>query len=61
MKQAEETITLSNVFMKRESPRIKFKKSHQLTNHVPYWIPKFVEPPAIIEDMMFGFNWIRSV
>ena len=46
--------------MKRESTWIEFKKSHQLTNCIPHWIPIFVEPPAIMEDVTSGFDWIRS-
>ena len=44
--------------MKGESTWIELEKSYQLIKSVSHWVPIIVEPPAIMEDIVSGFDWI---
>ena len=57
----EKTALLCDTFIERESFQIELKKSHQLTESIPHWIPIFVEPPTVIEDIVSGFDWVVSI
>jgi len=46
--------------MEGKSTWIELKKSNNLAKYVSHWISKLVESLAIVKDIVFGFNRIRS-
>ena len=57
---SKETALLCNTFSEGKSIQIEFKEGYKLTNSIPYQVPIIVKSPAFMEDMVSGFDWIRS-
>jgi len=57
---SKETALLCNTFSEGKSIWIEFKEGYKLTNRIPHRVPIIVKPPAFMEYMVSGFDWIRS-